>query len=70
MNSNRKWSTLHVYMKTFYSSVDLIFCQLYLDLRSWRLPSTVVSVNNGEGAPWRRNHEICKTRGNLRSAIN
>ena len=66
VNSN----IINVYMKVIYSSVDLTYCQLYPYLTGWRHPSTVVSINNRKGAPCGRNHEICKTRGNLRSAIN
>ena len=71
MNSNIETGKLcNVYMKIIFSSVNLTYCQLYLDLTSWGLPSTVVSVNNREGAPCGRNNEICKIRGKIRSAIN
>ena len=56
MNSNIETGKLcNVYMKIIFSSVDLTYCQLYLDLTSWGLPSTVVSVNNREGgAMWEK----------------
>ena len=68
MNSKRNGKLRNVYLKIIYSSVDSTYCQFYLDLTSWRLPSTVVSVNNRKGAPCERNHEICKTCGKLRYA--
>ena len=69
MNAIENAKLCIVYENNFYSSVDLTYCYLYLDLMSCRLPSTLVSVNNQKEAPCGRNHEICKALGKIRSAI-